>query len=202
MLNSLSFLNNEVSLSTNPSQLNSYELVIFDSGVENLQQLIEGIKPGVDWVVLNRNQDGIEQITRILANHPDITTLHIISHGAPGCLFLGNTQLNLETLESYTTQLQSWFAPLENSNSPLTQEIDSNSPLVRKLIPTPPLVRGAGGDLSSSTVVTSPPEMPGKNSSGNCTTSPEPISPRPKPPPGTPPGNSMSPSVPLHPNWL
>jgi len=110
MLNSLSFLNNEVSLSTNPSQLNTHELVILDAGVENIQQLIEGIKPEIDWVVMNRNQDGIEQITRILANHPDITTLHIISHGAPGCLFLGNTQLTLETLESYTTQLQSWFA--------------------------------------------------------------------------------------------
>jgi uncharacterized delta-60 repeat protein len=44
-----------------------------------------------------------------LANHPGIKTLHIISHGAPGCLFLGNTQLNLETLERYTTQLKSWF---------------------------------------------------------------------------------------------
>jgi hypothetical protein len=93
------------------AQLNSYELVIFDSGVENLQQLIEGIKPGIDWVILNPNQDGVEQMTRILANHPGIKTLHIISHGAPGCLFLGNTQLNLETLERYTTQLQSWFAP-------------------------------------------------------------------------------------------
>jgi|GEM_PF-5360790 len=109
MLNYLSFLKNEVSLSTNIAKLNSYELVIFDSGVENLQQLIDGIKPGIDWVVLNQNQDGVEQITRILANHPGIKTLHIISHGAPGCLFLGNTQLNLATLEGYTTQLQSWF---------------------------------------------------------------------------------------------
>ena len=91
--------------------LNADELVIFDASVDNVQQLIEGIKPGIDWVVLNRNQDGIEQISYILANYSEIKTLHIISHGAPGCLFLGNTQLNLETLEGYTTQLQSWFAP-------------------------------------------------------------------------------------------
>ena len=97
---------------TNPLQLNSRELLILDAGVESLQQLINGIRPDVDWVVLNANQDGIEQITHILANYREITTLHIVSHGAPGCLFLGNTQLNLETLEYYTTQLQSWFAPL------------------------------------------------------------------------------------------
>jgi|GEM_PF-474661 Ca2+-binding RTX toxin-like protein len=95
-----------------PLPVNTYELVIFDAGVDHVQQLIEGVKPGIDWAILNANQDGIEQITRILANYPEITTLHLISHGAPGCLFLGNTQLNLETLEGYTTQLQSWFALL------------------------------------------------------------------------------------------
>jgi hypothetical protein len=126
MLNSLSFSSSEVSLSTKTS---SHELVILDAGVNDIQKLIEGIKPGVDWVVLNRNQDGIEQITRILANYPEIKTLHLVSHGAPGCLFLGNTQLNLETLEGYTTQLQSWFA--------------SSSPTIKV-----PLVKGdLGGSL-------------------------------------------------------
>ncbi len=59
---------------------------------------------------MNADQDSIEQITQILANYSKVETLHIISHGAPGCLFLGNTQLNLDTLASYTNFLQSWSA--------------------------------------------------------------------------------------------
>ncbi|MGB3535532.1 MAG: ELWxxDGT repeat protein [Microcoleaceae cyanobacterium] len=88
---------------------NTHEFVIFDSGIDQIQQLIDGVKPGIDWAILNPNLDGIEQITRILANYSEITTLHIVSHGAPGCLFLGNTQLSLDTLKDYTTQLQRWF---------------------------------------------------------------------------------------------
>ncbi|MEL7039584.1 MAG: DUF4347 domain-containing protein [Cyanobacteria bacterium J06592_8] len=86
------------------------ELVIIDASIEQYYQLIQGIKPGLDWVVLNSEQDGIEQITRILANTSNIKTLHIVSHGAPGCLFLGNTLLNLETINNYAFQLKSWFS--------------------------------------------------------------------------------------------
>ncbi|MGB3404406.1 MAG: cadherin domain-containing protein [Microcoleaceae cyanobacterium] len=88
----------------------SRELVIFDANVDNIQQLIEGLKPGIDWAALNPNQDGIEQITQILTNRAPVETLHIVSHGVPGCLFLGNTQLSLDTLKGYTAQLQSWLA--------------------------------------------------------------------------------------------
>ncbi|MGB3405678.1 MAG: DUF4347 domain-containing protein, partial [Microcoleaceae cyanobacterium] len=94
----------------NSNLMNTHELVILDAGIDNIQQLIDGIKAGINWIVLNRNQDGIEQITRILANYPGIETLHLVSHGAPGCLFLGNTQLNLHTFKQYTNCLQSWSA--------------------------------------------------------------------------------------------
>ncbi|MDY7019883.1 MAG: DUF4347 domain-containing protein, partial [Cyanobacteriota bacterium] len=86
------------------------ELVIIDASIEQYYQLIQGIKPGLDWVVLNSQQDGIEQITRILANTPNIKALHIVSHGSPGCLFLGNALLNQETLNNYAFQLKSWFS--------------------------------------------------------------------------------------------
>ena len=37
-----------------------------------------------------------------------MTSIHIVSHGSPGCLYLGNSQLSLDTLNSYQTQLESW----------------------------------------------------------------------------------------------
>ncbi|MFM6048589.1 MAG: DUF4347 domain-containing protein, partial [Dolichospermum sp.] len=35
-------------------------------------------------------------------------TIHILSHGAPGCLYLGNSQLNLTNIHNYNQQLQQW----------------------------------------------------------------------------------------------
>ena len=49
-----------------------------------------------------------QQIDQILQQYPGQKTVHIISHGAPGCLYLGNTQLSLDTLQQYTPQLQQW----------------------------------------------------------------------------------------------
>ncbi|WP_364305926.1 DUF4347 domain-containing protein [Moorena sp. SIO4A5] len=33
-----------------------------------------------------------------LLSNADISAIHIVSHGSPGCLYLGNSQLSLDTL--------------------------------------------------------------------------------------------------------
>ncbi|MDJ0631870.1 MAG: DUF4347 domain-containing protein [Xenococcaceae cyanobacterium MO_188.B29] len=87
-------------------------LVFIDSAVENYQSLIAGIKPQTQHVLLNPNEDGINKITETLAKHTDIASVHIVSHGSPGSLHLGNTQLSLETLEKYRSQLKQWWKTL------------------------------------------------------------------------------------------
>ncbi|MBW4515173.1 MAG: DUF4347 domain-containing protein [Timaviella obliquedivisa GSE-PSE-MK23-08B] len=84
-------------------------LVVIDSGVADFQLLAESVVNGAALLVLDSQQDGIQQITEAQQRHK-ANTLHIISHGAPGCLHLGNTQLNLSNLNTYTEKLQSWFA--------------------------------------------------------------------------------------------
>ncbi|GET43525.1 DUF4347 domain-containing protein [Microseira wollei] len=84
-------------------------VVFIDPKVSDYQDLLSGVRSGVERYVLDPSQDAIAQITQILANHPEITSLHLIAHGIPGCLFLGNTQLCLDTLEDYAHQLQQWF---------------------------------------------------------------------------------------------
>jgi Ca2+-binding RTX toxin-like protein len=86
-------------------------LVAIDANVEDLEILAAGVLESAQVVILHSNQDGIEQITEALRFYPGITSLHIVSHGSPGCLYLGNTQLNLATLERYAWDLQTWFAP-------------------------------------------------------------------------------------------
>ncbi|MGB3402776.1 MAG: Ig-like domain-containing protein [Microcoleaceae cyanobacterium] len=87
-----------------------YSKILFiDAQVEDYQSLISEVIPEAIVVVLDATQDGIGQITQCLTRHP-FSEIHIVSHGAPGCLYLGNRQLNLDTLNQYTAQLRSWSA--------------------------------------------------------------------------------------------
>jgi len=83
-------------------------IVFIDASLSDYQTLQAGIIEGVKSVIISPNQDGIEQISQILQQNPHITTIHILSHGAPGCLYLGNSQLNLTNIHNYTQQLQHW----------------------------------------------------------------------------------------------
>ena len=83
-------------------------VVFIDPSVSDYQTLQAGVAEGVEAIALNPNQDGIKQITAFLRQHPQITTIHIVSHGAPGCLYLGNSQLNLDSISKYADLLQHW----------------------------------------------------------------------------------------------
>ncbi|WP_049897881.1 DUF4347 domain-containing protein, partial [Microcystis aeruginosa] len=90
-------------------QTNLNQSVVFlDAGVTDYQSLQAGVIPGVATVILSANKDGIEQISAFLQQNPQITTIHLVSHGAPGCLYLGNCQLNLTNIYDYRQQLQNW----------------------------------------------------------------------------------------------
>ena len=93
---------------------NNLAIAIIDPSVENYHQLLSGLHPNIIPYVLSSNQDGICQITQIINNcrlSIDISRLsvHIIAHGAPGTLCLGNAELSIATLERYTKDLQAWF---------------------------------------------------------------------------------------------
>jgi hypothetical protein len=85
-------------------------LVIIDPAVTEAQTLANGVIDGAIALILNPDQDGIQQITAAQRQH-NATVLHIICHGEPGCLSLGNTQLDLNSLSHYTEALQLWFEP-------------------------------------------------------------------------------------------
>jgi Ca2+-binding RTX toxin-like protein len=81
-------------------------LVLVDSTVNDYESLVQNLRAEV--VVLNPTQDGVEQITEVLAAHDNIESLHILSHGDAGRLYLGSTQLSSETLDHYSDQIQDW----------------------------------------------------------------------------------------------
>ncbi|WYL99987.1 MAG: DUF4347 domain-containing protein [Gloeotrichia echinulata CP02] len=90
-----------------PVPKDAYTLVLIDSGVDDYEMLLQGILPDARGIVLNRELDGIEQISAILGSQ-NVDSLQIIAHGSPGSLQLGNTVLNAENIHKYRQQLQQW----------------------------------------------------------------------------------------------
>ena len=87
-------------------------LIVIDQRVEDFHRLLKGVVSDAAVILLNSTQDGINAITETLTRHSSIQSLQIIAHGSPGCLALGNSVLNLETLNYYASQLQQWRASL------------------------------------------------------------------------------------------
>lgn len=90
---------------TEEASLNS--LVFIDPTIADYQSLISKVKTS-NVILLDSSRDGIEQITEALANKRNVTDIHLISHGQAGSVQLGSTNLNTNTLSSYTNELQNW----------------------------------------------------------------------------------------------
>uniref|UniRef100_UPI0012E03D0B DUF4347 domain-containing protein n=1 Tax=Myxosarcina sp. GI1 TaxID=1541065 RepID=UPI0012E03D0B len=86
------------------------KLVFIDSQVENYQALAAGLVPEAEVIILSEKRDGIVQISEALSQRQQIAEVHLVSHGSPGCLYLGNTQLSLDTLDKYREDLKTCFS--------------------------------------------------------------------------------------------
>ena len=86
-------------------------LVIIDSKVTNPRILAAGVVSGAEVKILDPHRDGVTQITEIVGETSSVHSLHIVAHGSPGCLYLGNSELSLDTLANYSAIVQTWFVP-------------------------------------------------------------------------------------------
>ncbi len=87
-------------------------IVIFDSRVDDLPHLLNGLKPGIRSHVLNPDQDGVEQISELLQQQPT-ASLMLVGHGFPGGLQLGAGTLDLSNVPRYASQLETWFTDIK-----------------------------------------------------------------------------------------
>ncbi len=110
-------LEEAIAPTTNDSLLRSSitplrSLVIIDASVAEAEVLAAGVAPGTDVIILEPNSDGVEQISQILERYQNLASLHIVSHGDPGEVQLGNSRLNQGSLEDYGQQLTQWQSAL------------------------------------------------------------------------------------------
>lgn len=57
-------------------------------------------------VYLDAHRDGVGRISEALSQRRGLDAIHVISHGEPGKVFLGNSVLSTENLEKYNSQLR------------------------------------------------------------------------------------------------
>src|SRR5262249_4271703 len=86
---------------------NTQQVVFIDSRVADIQDLIDGVQPGVQVFVLDPGSDGVQQIADILAADDlhDLSSISIVSHGADGEVLLGSPRLSDSTLPSHARAL-------------------------------------------------------------------------------------------------
>ncbi|MFD2270020.1 DUF4347 domain-containing protein, partial [Vibrio thalassae] len=91
----------------------TYEVVIIDSGVKNSELLLRGLKREADIFYLMKEEDGIDNIYKIIKEKENISTLHIVSHGENGTVHLGNARLNIKNINFYKDTLSKWNGSFE-----------------------------------------------------------------------------------------
>ncbi|HAA28067.1 MAG TPA: hypothetical protein DCE56_10870 [Cyanobacteria bacterium UBA8553] len=96
----------------NPSLENKAKLGnaidFIESSVTDWQTLAAGVAAGTEVFILDGTRDGVVQISEIMQTRQNVAAIHIISHGSPGNVKLGNITLNSGNIETYTNLLQQW----------------------------------------------------------------------------------------------
>lgn len=95
---------------------NGKTIVSIDFRLPNCDTLLQQVVPEARVFVLGSHSDGVRDLTEILHRSP-CREVHLMCLGSPGCLYLGNSELSLNTLLRYETELQKWFAACPNDKS-------------------------------------------------------------------------------------
>ena len=108
-------LDSDLSSSNSQSMLQPEQLLFIDSAVKNYQGLIDNLaeSASAEVIILDSQQDGIVQISEHLNHYDNLSSIHIVSHGDAGQLFLGNAELSKGTLPQYSDLLTGWDKSLE-----------------------------------------------------------------------------------------
>ncbi len=136
------------------------QLTLIDQSVADHQALIEGLPEDMPYVLIESGRDGIAQLGAALAGRQDLSAIHVISHGAPGKLLLGNTWLDVGALQAQAPSLRLIGESLAPAGDLLlygckVAEGESGMAFLRQLAEI------TGAEVAASTDLTGPGGMPG-----------------------------------------
>lgn len=81
------------------------EIAFIDTSIAGYQTLLDGLREGVEAVLIDGAQGGLAQIAAALAGRSGIEAVHVFTHGAPGVLQLGATRLDEAGLADHEADL-------------------------------------------------------------------------------------------------
>ena len=99
----------EITLSDTGAESRETTLVVIDAGVTNYEQLVQGIDPDAEVLVIQDGEAGVAAISQALDAMGQVDSLHLITHGEPGAVKLGSDILSLESLQGqFQDQVSDW----------------------------------------------------------------------------------------------
>lgn len=81
------------------------QVFLIDSAVPDSDVIVANLATDAVYYRLDASQDGLQQIADSLAGYSNLDAIHIISHGAPGSLQLGNGLVTQTTLDDHSAVL-------------------------------------------------------------------------------------------------
>ena len=83
------------------------EIVFIDSGVDDYQTIVDAIDSSKSIYLIDSNENGFTKMQSILQSQQEVDAVHIIGHASAGQVVLGNSILNADTINSFSSTLQS-----------------------------------------------------------------------------------------------
>jgi Domain of unknown function (DUF4347) len=81
-------------------------LVFIDERVVGYKSLLDKLPDGSIGIVLAADYNGVDKICEVLHDYNDLDSIHLVSHGGPGKLYLGGMVLDGESVDDYKNQLE------------------------------------------------------------------------------------------------
>ena len=83
-------------------------LIVVDGTLPDLNHILADVQGKGIIYLLKSDQDGIKQVNDLLVRYREVKAIHLITHGRPGVIYLGNTKLDISSVEGYREQIKSW----------------------------------------------------------------------------------------------
>lgn len=80
-------------------------LAFIDSNLPDINTLVAGLPAHVEYHVLHPQLPALQQMVALCADRVGLAALHLITHGAPGTLFLGGTAIRRADLLGYRAEI-------------------------------------------------------------------------------------------------
>lgn len=128
------------------------EIVFIDTGVAGWEALRDGVREGVEVMLLDATEDGLTQMVGALKGRSGIDAIHVLSHGAERQLRLGTLVLDDVTVAARASDLAALGATLSESGDLLLYGCSVADSASQDFLSS--IARATGADVAASTDAT------------------------------------------------